>query len=596
MHPPTELSDASLQFSSHNGADAAQPLQCRVDFPRWQCEVPADVPFDLRIATANYAPLFYWDVVARPKQTRDLEPQVLVRGASFAGTVEGPNRKPIAGANVTLASVDAPADNRPAAALLKSSAKTNARGFFQFAGVAPGNYRLVAKAEGLAPAVVPSVRLDSNEAVTWPSPLRLSAWVPLDVEIDPPLDPDGKRWMVAAVERTPLEPGSERFMSRAAAASDQGRWSAKRLRPDAYTIEVRTAANRIAERVVVDLSRGAPAVFPIHIRQTEVRGTVTVGDTPLAASLRFHNFMGQATEAKADEQGHYVAIFPAPGKWRPSIVAEAYELNAAPIEVPESPTPVTIDLRMPGGRIRGSVVNVRDEPVKSAVVTLMREGMLIAQATAKSGTFDFLGLAEGTYSLTAGDGVAAITAAPVPVHLAKNETTEEKLKVEPHLTVRLRIRTPENLPASGVPVFISNDGLSYGEFNADSAGEFEYPEIGAHETGIHVVVVPHGYAAAVASIGLQGRDPDPVTIRLSSRYGMLYPRNPRAYLVVGPLRVSLQMMRPPHDLTNLAVMLEPGTYQVCPEFSGDRGCRDVTIIAGTPTGVDFDTPVAEKQP
>ena len=74
---------------------AIEPLECSLVYPAWRCSVPADLPFDLRIDPAGFAPVHYWSVVVWPGQKNELEPQALIAGASLHGWVQDAKGRPL---------------------------------------------------------------------------------------------------------------------------------------------------------------------------------------------------------------------------------------------------------------------------------------------------------------------------------------------------------------------------------------------------------------------------------------------------------------------------------------------------------------------
>jgi Carboxypeptidase regulatory-like domain len=80
---------------------------------------------------------------------------LLLRGSSLTGSVMGPDGKPVSGAVVAIQS-------ELRFSMAANPERTDAKGGFEFAGVEPGTYRLVARAKDLAPGVVSGIAVDAE--------------------------------------------------------------------------------------------------------------------------------------------------------------------------------------------------------------------------------------------------------------------------------------------------------------------------------------------------------------------------------------------------------------------------------------------------
>lgn len=591
--PPRTLQASAFRVPQDQNSVAqlaeAEPLDCLLAFPKWTCSLPAELPVDVRLEPQGFAPLYVWNVTMAPAGRRDLGPQKLVAGASVAGWVQNAEGVPLADATLTLASLQPEHPGAARAVATQHRVRSDARGFFQLTGVSPGDYRLVSQAPPLAPAVVTVLTVRPLAVITWPRPLRHSRSVTLRVSIDPARNSDDTAWEVAATELVSLTPGSPRVSTRLSVDAD-GLWTAAGLRPDRYELVVKDARGSVVDRSHVDLSNGAPATLTLSLHPVKVMGVLKVGDDPLAAAdVRFASGSGKSFFVTTDEDGHFEAAFPGPGRWSPLVYPygrlERTQVRAAPIEVlPQQAG--TLELVLPGGRLRGRVVRRDETPVKAAV-HVVRDSALVAQrVTNVDGMFDFIGLAESSYEVSA-ESEDGATPRPLQVSVRADETTDIEMAVDSYRTVFGTIHTPNGLPASGAIVRISTDGgLSWSDLVVGVEGRFEYV-VPSGVSEVEILALTYSYPAAMLRIAL-GDEPRSVTINLLPIGGVLRVEPDRAYLVRGNVVAPLPMFHLPGSFAVMPrVHLEPGNYAVCRQPRADASCRQVLVVANTAIDVSL---------
>jgi hypothetical protein len=580
---PSRITGAMHAASEEAGA--AESLECALDFPAWRCAVPADVPFDLRISPAGFAPILYWNVVVRAGQKNELEPQRLIAGASVNGWVRDAKGHPFSGATVTVAPLDATHE-----ALRGGQTKSNERGFFQLAGIAPGEYRLVALADALSPAVVPVVKLRPDEALIMPRFLELMPLATLDVALDPPLAPDGKQWTLALYEQVPLVSGASAPATRRTATED-GRWTSKNLRADVYRLAVEDSSGAVFEERTIDLSKGSGAILPISIHALQVHGRLLVGDEPLQADIRFTDDGGKRIWVSTGVDGTFDAPFPAAGDWSPLVFPAGRtgpRISAKRVRVEAGDREPMLEIHLPGGRLRGTVVTASEKPAKAAV-HVTADGRLVAQQlTGDEGKFDFVGLDVTTYGVSA-EAMEGTTKMPAMVDLRDDPVAEVKLTVDPYRVLRGVVLTPAGQPSSGALVRLSLDrGLRWTDINADVEGRFEY-SLSADSTDVMLIALTHSYPAAVARLRLGSGDPEPLTIALSGQGGRLQIRG-KGYVIARDLVAPFPAFVLPYDAGERGAYLEPGSYAVCPQPGVTDDCRRILVATGSRVSVDMLTP------
>ncbi|MFL6247316.1 MAG: carboxypeptidase regulatory-like domain-containing protein [Thermoanaerobaculia bacterium] len=564
-----------------SSAEAGHPLECQFQEPAWQCVIPADTPLDLRLRPKGFAPLYFWDVVAG--EDIALESRALKTGASISGWVEAPSGKPLQGARISVSSTAHALAEEGRETARVATARTNRRGFFQIDGLAEGEYRLVSRAEGFSPAVLPVVNLRSTESLVWPRQIVHLPFAELRITLNPPTDHDGKPWYVAAEEVSPLEtPPSPPLRH---AATTEGTWQARSLRNDMYRVRIEDANQSVLQTLVVDLSKGGTTHVPLTVVRKIVRGVLRIGTDPLMAQIRFASMTGRSVQARTDESGRFEVSFPAAGKWTTTVFPDGpagARITAGPIVVPDTEDDHSIDVVLGGGRLRGAVI-ARDGRKEKAAVHVVRDGKLIAQQpTDDDGTFDFIGIDAGDYAVNAEGNTGS--ARKQDTHVADGETVELTLRLEPYSRVAALILTPSHAPASGALVRISTDrGLSWSDLYAKIDGSFEYYLDGG-EPSLAVIVLTHAYPAVIAQL-IPSSD---ATIVLPSRGGILrvaYPSYVAKSDVLAPLKMFF-VPPSPKGLYEGAAYLEPGVYAVCEEHAFTSRCRSVTITAGTQTALE----------
>lgn len=565
--------------------ESGHPIDCQLDAIDWDCEVPSGVPFDLRLDAPHFAPLFFWNVVARAGEARTLEPRALQKGSSMSGWVAGPDGKAIRDARLALLPAMHAVGEQTRVGTRELTARTNERGFFQFAGVPPGEYRLVSRAENLSPIAIPIVRIGEDESLVWPRVITHLAPASVELQLDPATD-DGRPWIVALEEHVPLTASPAAPLRRAANAD--GSWRAENLRADLYRASVADTDGSVLERFEADLSRSGTTRIPVSVRRINVRGVLRFGDEPLQADVRFSNQSGRSVSAKANGLGQFDARFPSTGKWTPIVYPDGPNgprIRARSIMIPDAEADRdTIEIVLSGGRIRGKVLDQRGRAVKAAV-HVVRDGTLSAQQiTDDDGAFSFIGIDKGDYAVSAEGDAGASPERRTTV--ADGETVDLKLELRALSELRGVVLTPSAAPASGAVVRISTDGCrSWSDVIADVEGRFEYS---AAETGapITVVVLTFSYPALFAQLPSSAREP--VTLRLQDRGGKLRVTR-RAFVGKGSALAPLSMFffpGSPLGLYDGAAYLEPGPYTVCGGQTAEARCQQVTINPAIDVTID----------
>lgn len=577
----------SVARSAHSGIRT----QCALQGSEWSCGVPADVPVDLRLDVPGYASVFYWGVVGRAGEPRQLEPRTLTAGGSIVGWIQSADEVPIAKAKVTLYPLGAQASegDPTKAAFRASSTTTDARGFFQLAGLDPGVYRLVSEASGLSAATVPEIRLRAAESVVWPRAITHVAPARLEVTLSPPLDSHGKRWTIELAEKSPLHQDRKPPLQRAASA--EGKWIADRLRAGVHQLTVKSSSGSELEVLDVDLSDGGTKILPVAVGSIVVRGVLRSQDEPLKAGLRFEDHSGKVVRTETSDGGSFEAVFPAPGTWIPTIQypreGRGSRMVLDPVEIAEADD--DLEIEVPGGRVtvRVTAKGIRPE---DAAVHVLKDGKPVAQALVEAGgEFTFIGLKAGNYAIGA-ESEHAATPSAVPVAIDATTSRDVQLVLEPHFVLSGLVLTPRGTPASGAAVKIStDDGRWWSTRAADAEGRFEIRSpsgVGA----VELVILTYSFPAATARVSPEQKS---VVVTLKDSGGIVRIKGaPIPYVRVQGFAAPVRAFYYPEPYGRFGggIHLEPGVYTVCPNRIVEPACRSITIQPDSDVTVDFAPP------
>ena len=105
------------------------------------CTLPAG-SWDVRIIATGFIPQFRWNVRLPADVVTEIEPVALVTGAAVIGTVERVGRGVLPADSLVRLVPSSVAG--PASARLGLQTKPNAKGFFEFSAIAPGEYFITA--------------------------------------------------------------------------------------------------------------------------------------------------------------------------------------------------------------------------------------------------------------------------------------------------------------------------------------------------------------------------------------------------------------------------------------------------------------------
>ncbi|HEV7669939.1 MAG TPA: carboxypeptidase-like regulatory domain-containing protein [Thermoanaerobaculia bacterium] len=334
---------------------------------------------------------------------------VLRRGASLVGWVEvvggalDPKtcrvklapweaRGPVGGTNDALSTA-------------QQTLAVDAQGFFQFVGVTPGAYSVLAVQPGWVAAPVAPLLLSDSTATQLPSPLRLERPLELRLTLDPPRDWLGRQWTVDIWRDSNSGPGAPRAQVFQGPPDAEGLVRVKDQSPGMYSIFV---ADSRGNKFFGELHRAildpVGAERRIELDFVTVKGRLRLGDEPLAATLWFGGRFGApGVQFDSDEEGVFHGALPKAGSWKVEIQAAAPQIRLTrKIEVEADSkglAEVTIDL--PDTLIFGSVVNEKDQPAAGASINIESAQNTTATTSNAEGRFEVRGFDPGPLALLA---------------------------------------------------------------------------------------------------------------------------------------------------------------------------------------------------
>lgn len=574
------------------GFEAVVP--CPVSQGVWSCSVPA-TDIDLRIEAEGFVPVYHWNIRITPGETKKLSATRLTRGASLAGWADVP-AGPIEGIEVelvpTAAATELPASDQ--FSTRTSVMPANGRGFFQFSGIAPGSYRVTARKRGWSPARETDVRVDAGREHVLRQPLRLTPLASLAIVIQPPLGPDARPWKIALSRPAPL---SRSFaIVKQERASDSGYWSGNDLEADRYRLTVTDTAGSVFATRDIEVAHPGSSEM-VTIEKVAVVGRVLAGNDPLEARVTFIDGRVRV-QMESGEDGSFGGVLPRPGKWDIDVRPDGgANLHYEPVEITvnDSGDPAEVEIALPGGRVRGVVVDERGNPLSATVRVRAGASVKAYGSTGSDGTFEFVGLAPGPAGIEADadtEGSALVS------HEIREEAGEElRIVVPKRRAVTIRLITPDGRAVSGAVVWQflppfrrRTEALS----GPDGTVTLQVPADGSIDAAVFAAGFP------IKLLSLPRDVKSGITVAVQPVGGLLrfvvgdqaWPyiaRDDGPFFAVAGLFFRSDPLGPPYGFTSggFAPELEPGTYVICPGTRLSERCQRRALGPGTRATVDL---------
>jgi hypothetical protein len=488
---PIQLTQSDAQSPDRFRADIICPMIERAI----RCTVPAGT-YDLRLAPKGFMPQFRWNVRFVAGAAMKLEPISLLRGASIIGTVVRNGRGAIpADTRITLTASDA---DHPRSSSLQTP--PNAKGFFEFTSVPPGQYRITAAAKSLT-SDSREIRVVADRTAELNAPLVLDTPKRVRATIAPLLDPDGKPWLIELARKHP----SGRYDTIGSGSVDSsGVWEQKSLPDGEYLLTITRrdhSGQWSSQKFTVT---GVDVDLPIAVPMIHAEGTIAFGDQPIAARLHFGGEYGAVRQMLvADDEGSFSGMLP---------MRENSDRWDVFVESTSPPTRTTLaavephadaegrlhfELRIPRTIVLGTVTNVDGKPAPNALVNLtsLKTTKLQQMSTGPDGSFQFSGLQPGRYRATAEEFLAASDA--VELEVTENDSPTLQLVLKKIQQLKGRVVNGA-LPVIGarISAISRNTPPPLEQLTASSNETGAFTLLVPSETNtIDVLIVPPGFAA-----------------------------------------------------------------------------------------------------
>ncbi|MEM7481731.1 MAG: carboxypeptidase-like regulatory domain-containing protein [Acidobacteriota bacterium] len=381
----------------------AGSVECPVQEERFACDLPAG-RHDVRLASRPFVAHYRFGLEVAPERETTVGTLALVRGGSLVGWVEHEGDGSGKPASVRLVPQSAVPPIGPAGermAQLTMHEEVSEKGFFQFEGVSPGHYDVIAEQEGFAPARALGVAVMRDQEAELPAPLVLEPVRPVDVVLDPPVDPWGKPWSVS-VEDLNSVPRTLEELARDA-ASEEGRVSFA-LGRGSYLLRVETRQGDGWHEAPFEVS-GEAVTLAVALQVVRVAGTVRLGGEPLEARVVFGGrYHAESVVLGSDgETGEYRGVLPRAGAWSVEILAvePPVERSFRDVLVEDNGGDgvAEIDFELPATWLAGEVVDERGSPIDRfsiEVASLEEAGETVRRMVeSPEGQFEIFGLPEG---------------------------------------------------------------------------------------------------------------------------------------------------------------------------------------------------------
>ncbi len=468
---------------------------------KWRCNLPAG-RLNVALHAGGFVPHYLWQVTVVAGETKSLGNLELRRGASVAGWVSIDDGTPPKACTVRLEWAEAPGlGNDPVLSLLRQSAMEvpcQQRGFFQFAGVAPGTYALLAES-GSARAVLTPLEVWSGAESRLEKPLILKPPVDFALELSPATDWLGRPWRVRVLRASEYRAGWQEQPVEAEVPTN-GRVTLSGQSPGRFWITVYdSVGNSVFSDLQVELTDPAqPYLIPLPLLWLE--GSVRLGDEPLRGRLYFGGRSGATrVTMESDAEGRFEGPLPKDGQWTVDVERDKPLLKAAVLaEVKSEGSEASATIELPDTRVHGRVVDPGGYAAVRARVDLSSEaGTTYIESDAK-GEFEFRAFPEGTIELSAerpaGRG-GGREQSEIHIFEASEEAAHGPvvLSLQRNIPVRGRVLAATG-PVIGATVYAwptsgGNGSVSTVTTRADGSFEVKLPET---TSAVKMVVCPPG--------------------------------------------------------------------------------------------------------
>jgi len=288
----------------------------------------------------------------------------------------------------------------------KLESRSDAAGFFQIQGVAPGEYRLIAHHPRAGTGSFFPVEVEDGKETALPSPVALHPPAPLQIGVSPAVDPHGKPW-----DLTILELNRDRTAIRSqitGKVDGEGFWRSRPLAPGPYRVSLASSDGSRWEQREVDVA-GVEQEVVFFLDLVEVGGHLAVGEEPVPGTVWFGGRRGDTSlRMVSDEEGTFRGVLPRGGTWRVDVAVVSPPIEktlSLEVRPPKGRCAAEVEIRLGSGEVEGEVLDEAERPVAGAAVWFSElfeasAGPRLARTDGK-GQFRFAGVEDGQHLLRA---------------------------------------------------------------------------------------------------------------------------------------------------------------------------------------------------
>lgn len=537
--PPGHDPPAALAVRLRSAPDALHPLEAEYDLscPIAEAELRCEVPsgrLDLRLRARGFVSVHHWGVQVSVHEALDLGAIRLRPGASVVGWVTSaaetfePSKVFLELEPRALGRASRNDLKRRKALHLQATA--NDRGFFQFAGVAPGSYELTARHEDLAPARIAPVEVREGVELELPA-MDLQPPHTLEVTLRPLRDPFRRPWVLKLYREGSL-PHHEEIVTEGGLNGD-GVFRATDLEPGRHRLKVLDSQGSVWHAEEIEVSERTTS-HEVVLPYDRLEARVTLADEPLiGATVYFGRRSGsQRLIRRTDEEGKIYIFLPRRDSWTADIEHDALHLvtriEGIVVErEPEEPW-AKAEIEVPDTRAFGQVVDEFGQPLPRASVDAIgpasdgRSFSHRVRAEGDEARFEIRGFAPGIWKLEGSArpdlGAPPFFAKEVEVEVEEGSPVGPLLlvaKQEQKVSGRVTGPTGDGVPGALVVVGLEQGAdqvtRSVRKIVTSVDGTFEVPvpsRIGA----VQLSVFPPGFAARQERIMLPQQAPIEIAV------------------------------------------------------------------------------------
>ncbi|MEM1202451.1 MAG: carboxypeptidase-like regulatory domain-containing protein [Acidobacteriota bacterium] len=368
----SQPSSLRMQVAAYDGGRTLTSTQS-VEIPSRSLELPRVEKLDLRFTAPGYGPVYVYGLGPGDP----LPPLNLVPGASLSGfLLDAESLRPIDG-EVHLGPPEPMAglqvEERRRLDRRRLRLEVGERGFFQARGLAAGEYRLRATAEGYSPRDL-HIDVGAGAETHLGQDLRLSPLEDVSWTLLPAVHPAGEAW-----ELTLLQPDGSEVVRR---LPETGQVELQ-LPAGIHQVSIHGAGQRY---VFQPIAVGDGGEIHLDLDLAEVRGQVARGDEAVPAELFLRTGKGAEITLETDLEGYFEGWVPVPPTGETLVQVKSRsptrDQYVKGVFEPVSGKGWTrLLVELPAHRVKGGVVDALGRGVRGARVVLFDRSNQTAQTT-----------------------------------------------------------------------------------------------------------------------------------------------------------------------------------------------------------------------